>query len=270
MAPCNRTPCPRKHPCSKLCSDDCGDCDFPMYHVPLPCGHVAATVPWLVDARVMTYLLTHPFDSHLLEDLESFKCDEQVRKRLPGCEHTAAVPCHQDPSTVWCLEPCAQPLQCCTKTCKSTCSSCRSLTIDHTSPRKTGRIVRSHHAAHPCERMRYCGHKCGLDCHPKGQNCNPLCRQTCRQRCVHHKCPKICSEPCSPCMEPCTWSCAHQSCPVLCGSVRETPVVLMLKPTNQSTIRGHGQICSRLPCDEPCKKSLKCGHPCPSGKPYIA
>ncbi|KXN82337.1 NFX1-type zinc finger-containing protein 1 [Leucoagaricus sp. SymC.cos] len=224
MAPCNRTPCPRKHPCSKRCSDDCGDCEFPMYKVALPCGHIAAKVP-----------------CHLLEDLGSIKCHERVRKRLPGCEHTAITACHRDPSSVRCLEPCGQPLQCCTKTCKSACSSCRSLTIHHTASQTTGRIARSHHTAHPCERMLYCEHKCGLDCHPKDQNCNPSCQQTCRQQCVHHKCPKPCSEPCSPCMEPCTWSCAHLSCPVLCGS-----------------------ICSRLPCDEPCEKTLKCRHPCPS------
>ncbi len=27
------------------------------------------------------------------------------------------------------------------------------------------------------------------------------------------------------------------------------------------------QICSRLPCDEPCPKDLPCGHACPSGMP---
>ncbi|KAJ3560209.1 hypothetical protein NP233_g10990 [Leucocoprinus birnbaumii] len=45
LEPCNRTPCPRRHPCSKRCFDDCGDCMFPMYDVLLPCGHGAAQVP---------------------------------------------------------------------------------------------------------------------------------------------------------------------------------------------------------------------------------
>ncbi|KXN89054.1 NFX1-type zinc finger-containing protein 1 [Leucoagaricus sp. SymC.cos] len=224
MAPCNRTPCPRKHPCFKRCSDDCGDCAFPMYSVTLPCGHVAAKVP-----------------CYMLEDLISVKCQEQVRKQLPGCEHTAVAACHVVPSTIECSQPCAQPLQCCTKACKSPCSSCRLVTIQCTAPQTTGRILRSHHATHPCERMLYCEHKCGLDCHPKDQNCNSSCQQTCRQQCAHHECRKRCSEPCSPCMEPCTWTCIHTRCPVLCGS-----------------------ICSRLPCDEPCEKILECGHPCPS------
>ena len=28
----------------------------------------------------------------------------------------------------------------------------------------------------------------------------------------------------------------------------------------------HFQICARLPCDEPCTRTLDCGHPCPSGE----
>ncbi|KXN82346.1 NFX1-type zinc finger-containing protein 1 [Leucoagaricus sp. SymC.cos] len=203
-----------------------------MHSVSLPCGHVAEKVP-----------------CYMLEDLIPVKCHERVRKQLPGCEHTAVAACHVVPSTIECSQPCAQPLQCCTKACKSPCSSCRLVTIQHTAqhtaphtaPQTTGRILRSHHATHPCERMLYCEHRCGLDCHPKDQNCNSSCQQTCRQQCVHHKCRRPCSEPCSPCMEPCTWACIHMRCPVPCGS-----------------------ICSRLPCDEPCGKILECGHPCPS------
>ncbi|CDO69109.1 hypothetical protein BN946_scf185042.g11 [Trametes cinnabarina] len=33
------------HPCSRKCYEDCGKCEFPMYKVPLPCGHVAEKVP---------------------------------------------------------------------------------------------------------------------------------------------------------------------------------------------------------------------------------
>ena len=44
--PCVRVTCPRAHPCPLLCSDDCGDCKFPVYGVRLPCGHTAISVPW--------------------------------------------------------------------------------------------------------------------------------------------------------------------------------------------------------------------------------
>ncbi|KXN84450.1 NFX1-type zinc finger-containing protein 1, partial [Leucoagaricus sp. SymC.cos] len=225
-------PCDARLSCGHVCPSACHsalddhlstEC-MVMHSVRLPCGHVAAKVP-----------------CYMLEDLISVKCQEQVRKQLPGCEHTAVAACHVVPSTIECSQPCAQPLQCCTKACKSPCSSCRLVTIQHTASQTTGIILRSHHATHPCERTLYCEHKCGLDCHPKDQNCNLSCRQTCRRQCVHHECQRPCSEPCSPCMEPCTWACIHMRCPVLCGS-----------------------ICSRLPCDEPCGKILECGHPCPS------
>ncbi|PIL26781.1 hypothetical protein GSI_11117 [Ganoderma sinense ZZ0214-1] len=228
MEPCNRTPCPRQHPCSKRCSDDCGKCEFPMYAVLLPCGHTAPKVP-----------------CHMLENLASVKCSKQVRKELPGCEHSAMVACHKDPATVHCLEPCGGTLQCCSRTCKAHCSACQSQTAQHANGVVSGApaargISRTHHVGHPCERLLYCQHKCGRDC-AKEHECNTECREACRQQCAHHRCKEPCFSPCAPCMKECEWACAHFKCPVLCGS-----------------------ICSRLPCDEACTKSLKCGHPCPS------
>ncbi|KAI0765957.1 hypothetical protein BD413DRAFT_606098 [Trametes elegans] len=205
LAPCNRTPCPRGHPCSRRCSDDCGRCEFPMRQVELPCGHIADKV-----------------SCHQLANLGAVKCAQRVQRKLPGCEHQANMHCHQDPATVKCRERCAGALQCCSKPCKALCSDCQKLNRDRTEAVTSTRMVaRSRHVSHPCERALYCQHKCGLPCSQE-HNCNT-------------------NEPCAPCMEACTWSCAHHSCPVLCGS-----------------------ICSRLPCDEPCTKLLRCGHACPS------
>ena len=52
--PCLWLSCPRAHPCPLLCSDDCGDCKFPMYDIRLPCGHVAASIPWQVLCTLVT------------------------------------------------------------------------------------------------------------------------------------------------------------------------------------------------------------------------
>ncbi|KAI0353983.1 hypothetical protein OH77DRAFT_1426841 [Trametes cingulata] len=222
LEPCTRTPCPRSHPCPRRCSEDCGKCQFPIYDVNLPCGHSAKRVP-----------------CYKLEDLASVQCTQQVRKRLPSCEHSAMVACHRDPASVQCSETCAGTLQCCSKTCKAKCGQCQAVNIQ--SPMmKSQKVARARHVSHPCERPLYCEHRCGLPCSQEHQ-CNTKCKNPCRQQCAHHRCPKPCSEPCAPCMEPCIWSCAHMSCPVLCGS-----------------------ICSRLPCDEPCEKKLQCGHLCPS------
>ncbi|KAI0071801.1 hypothetical protein K474DRAFT_1630013 [Panus rudis PR-1116 ss-1] len=220
--PCNRTPCPRKHPCIRECSDDCGDCQFPIYNVKLPCGHVCKKVP-----------------CHMLEKLSEVICNEMVIKALPFCEHKAVTTCSRDPATVECREPCTGAMECCSRTCKSTCHSCMRLSkLDI--PNAQGRIRRNKHNSHPCERPLYCQHLCGLPC-SREHSCNTFCREQCRQQCAHHQCPKPCSSPCAPCGEPCAWSCVHHQCPVVCGS-----------------------ICSRLPCDEPCERILGCGHACPS------
>ncbi|KAI9068435.1 hypothetical protein FKP32DRAFT_1561707 [Trametes sanguinea] len=222
VAPCNRTPCPRRHPCSRKCYEDCGRCQFPIYNVTLPCGHVEAKVPCCQ-----------------LEDLASVKCGKMVRKSLPTCEHYAMVACHRDPATVQCKAPCKGIMECCSKQCKSSCGSCQALSTP-LPPAQGQKNTRTKHNFHPCERLLYCQHQCALPCSQEHE-CNTKCQSRCRQECMHHRCPRPCSEPCAPCMEPCTWSCAHFSCPVVCGS-----------------------ICSRLPCDEPCGRTLSCGHTCPS------
>ena len=198
--------------------------------------------------------------SHKLEDLRSVLCYQQVRKQLPHCEHSAVMPCHQDPETFHCTEPCRGVLSCCSRTCKAVCSECQKVTIERTeSTVPTGKITRTSHRTHPCERMLYCQHKCGLAC-SQDHECNTACSEKCRQQCSHNRCTQPCHVACAPCMEPCMWQCEHAACPVLCGSVWS---VSSFKG-GISRLRSW-QICSRLPCDEPCKKILECGHPCPSG-----
>ncbi|KAH9048671.1 hypothetical protein EDB83DRAFT_2632697, partial [Lactarius deliciosus] len=227
--PCVRVTCPRAHPCSKLCSEDCGSCTFPVYDVELPCGHIAKSVPF--DA----------YSSHKLENLETVKCVAQVPKRLPGCEHSGVMACGRDPTNFECKELCGSQTTCCSRTCKSRCHECQKVTRDNATPGPGAlRPVRTHHKSHPCERTLKCRHLCGLAC-SSDHSCNPKCSQSCRQRCGHQKCQKECWEPCPPCMEPCEWRCTHHSCPVVCGS-----------------------ICSRLPCDKACDRQLECGHGCPS------
>jgi len=159
-----------------------------------------------------------------------------------------------------CQAVCGGSMSCCTRTCGSKCSQCLKLTQSSASaPAASGPVSRTHHKSHPCERLLYCQHRCGLDC-SSDHKCNPKCGERCRQACLHHRCSKDCWEPCAPCMEPCQWNCAHLTCPVLCGSVR-------LHLSNPSVIRPDPiQICSRVPCDEPCRQKLSCDHPCPSGK----
>uniref|UniRef100_G3NRN1 Zinc finger, NFX1-type containing 1 n=1 Tax=Gasterosteus aculeatus TaxID=69293 RepID=G3NRN1_GASAC len=78
-------------------------------------------------------------------------------------------------------------------------------------------------------------HKCPEPC---PMACPP-CRKPCENCCVHSKCMNPCGLPCAPCVEPCAWQCPHQRCSKLCH-----------------------EPCDRLPCNQPCAKTLRCGHPC--------
>jgi hypothetical protein len=216
--PCVRVSCPRRHPCPLLCSDDCGDCQFPMYDIRLPCGHVADSVPWQV--LCMFDRLPLPSDtpsSHMIENLRAIKCVAKVSKRLLECEHRAIMACGKDPSTFTCREVCGGMTTCCSRRCTSRYHECQTITKEKTIARSLP-LVRSHHRDHACERLLKCQHLCGLPC-SSDHSCNPKCSQECRQRCSHRQCKRPCWEPCPPCMEPCEWRCSHHSCPVVCGSV---------------------------------------------------
>ena len=200
-------------------------------------------------------------------------CCERVTKLLP-CGHQEVVPCYKSPVDHKCIKPCSKPLPCghtCQKRCSEPCVvKC---------PVKTGRTLGCGHdqkvpcwiapsdykcqeqcvtllecghpcpgtcskcaggrlhqpCSHPCERNLACGHMCKFPC----TNACPPCEQRCRNYCNHSKCPKKCKEPCAPCMEQCQWQCEHHRCHKKCGD-----------------------MCDRPRCDQPCKKKIKCGHPC--------
>ncbi|KAI0294249.1 P-loop containing nucleoside triphosphate hydrolase protein, partial [Multifurca ochricompacta] len=188
--PCVKVTCPRSHPCPLLCSDDCGECKFPVYNVRLPCGHTAESV-----------------FCYKLEDLVSIECVVPVLKSLPSCEHSAKMGCSRDRASFTCKEICGGLMTCCGRMCTSRCHECQKATRE---VKDIGRFpfVRTHHRAHSCERLLKCQHLCGFPC-SSDHSCNPQCAGSCRQRCSHRKCEKPCWEPCPPCMEPCEWRCPH-------------------------------------------------------------
>lgn len=203
-------------------------------------------------------------------------CRVKVEKVIPQCQHTQMVPCHQDPATFTCQMPCQKLLPCghrcdsvcgepcstkcivivtlklscghsqqgacfyqtikeqpeckaqcnhqlkCGHSCRGTCSKCYQGRFHIPCPRR-------------CERLLICSHKCMEPC---TRECPP-CQRTCENCCVHSNCMRQCGQLCAPCIEPCDWQCPHYSCSKLCH-----------------------QPCDRPPCTEPCRKTLKCGHPC--------
>jgi len=170
------------------------------------------------------------------QDLSKVRCDNQVERNVPGCEHAIKTPC--------CVDVTAEDFQCgatcgevlpCGHACLRKCKDCNVRT-DH-------QIVERNHGAcqSQCGRpYNNCAHQCTRPCHGK-ESC-PLCDAPCEVQCGHSKCHKKCQEPCAPCAQGCSWSCPHRGrCRMPCA----VP-------------------CNILPCSERCGETLSCGHQCPS------
>ena len=203
-------------------------------------------------------------------------CSEPMIKRIDRCGHEVEMPCHQNPLKFACTEPCGKILDCghlCQELCSRVCTThCRvhvekEMPCGHVNniPCYFDASSTSIQCMEPCDENLDCGHKCSGRCglcqrgrlHVRCQSqcgrrlvcshvCNfscssscPPCMKECNNYCVHSRCQRKCYELCVPCAEPCRWKCEHFKCTRLCS-----------------------EMCDRPPCNEPCKRILKCGHPC--------
>ncbi|KAI6040315.1 hypothetical protein EDC04DRAFT_3140449 [Pisolithus marmoratus] len=196
--PCRRL-CHRDHPCRKVCSAPCGNCNFPIPNVRLPCGHIKASVP-----------------CHQLDTLDRVYCDYVLEKRLPHCEHSVDMECSQDAGDYRCKARCGELMSCCGKTCNAPCHDCQRTNDPHSE--EAGLVRRQNHLRHPCKKSLHCEHMCQEACSGNHEH-TKRCMEPCRQACTHARCKLPCSDPCAPCKEQCTWICPHRICPVPCGSV---------------------------------------------------
>uniref|UniRef100_A0A3B4G171 Zinc finger NFX1-type containing 1 n=1 Tax=Pundamilia nyererei TaxID=303518 RepID=A0A3B4G171_9CICH len=252
----------------------------------LDCGHVCTRVCHPYDPEHKKYKCVKKCEKILCDlghkcpllcHIECPKnCPVTVEKIIPKCQHTQLIPCHQDPNTFTCQEPCQKLLSCehpCESVCGLPCTSkCKvkvilKLRCGHTQEDACfyKDCIDKAECKAPCEHQLKCGHACRGTCgkcfqgrfhfacyhkcerllicsHQCKEPCTgdcPPCQRPCENCCVHSKCMKPCGQPCAPCIEPCAWQCAHHRCNKLCY-----------------------EPCDRPPCTEPCNKTLGCGHPC--------
>ncbi|GAA5979029.1 hypothetical protein JCM11641_004948 [Rhodosporidiobolus odoratus] len=112
-------------------------CGFNTPLVQLPCGHEIRNVAcW----RAV--------------DPASIACREIVQKNLPACDHSALLPCPQDPAQHFCRSPCGIDLGCSHGTCKGDCGACKSL--------QARKEDSGAHVKHAHEKQRTCGHTCPI------------------------------------------------------------------------------------------------------------
>ncbi|XP_052414800.1 NFX1-type zinc finger-containing protein 1 [Carassius gibelio] len=283
----------QNHPDKQIlvsCSDDFkgapeGGCDQPCDYR-LDCGHVCTRMCHPYDAEHKKYKCTKDCPKVLCElghrctrrcHQECGKCQVRVDKIIPSCKHNQKVPCHQDPETFVCQEPCQKTLPCghpCKTACGVTCTTQCIVKVEM--QLKCGHMqeepchISRDHKREPncrskCGTTLKCGHSCPGTCYGCCQGrlhkaCTHKCQETlvcshrcrepcvrdcppcsvrCENRCVHSVCMKTCGQPCTPCNEPCEWQCPHHSCTKLCH-----------------------EPCDRPPCSVPCNNTLPCGHLC--------
>lgn len=262
-----------------------GGCNKPCEYR-LDCGHVCIRMCHPYDADHKKYKCEKACPKVLCElghkcpkrcYQKCGKCEVQVEKVVPKCQHKQKMPCHKDPNTFICRIPCQKILRCghlCQASCGEPCTvNCivlvpMELKCGHTQeePCSSSKHLQYQPPCRtPCNTVLKCGHSCSGTCHqchrgrlhkacrhkcqralPCSHKCRvpclrycPPCTLPCQNRCVHSMCMRKCGQPCVPCMEPCEWQCPHQSCSKLCH-----------------------EPCDRPPCVKKCDKVLPCGHPC--------
>uniref|UniRef100_A0A8R1TQL9 NF-X1-type domain-containing protein n=1 Tax=Onchocerca volvulus TaxID=6282 RepID=A0A8R1TQL9_ONCVO len=268
--PCHRTDqehnracihsCPKtcstifRHPCSKLCGEPCGSCQFYENKI-FPCGHTTGVVCHLFEKAVcqqkcpkklpcghqcvkkcnepckcshkILLICGHTVTTACSEKQET-KCVAKVEKTFTTCSHRWAVPCH-DYENAQCGEKCERILPC-GHQCQSLCGNCT--------------LVGCVNCASLCGKRLPCGHDCLRMC---GEPCEP-CIAPCSNQCQHSYCSQQldivgrrarCADFYNFCVQRCMNSCKHQKCQMQCW-----------------------QVCSISPCSFSCNKKLECGHTC--------
>ncbi|CAL8071440.1 unnamed protein product [Orchesella dallaii] len=182
------------HPCTKVCGDECGDCEM----------SIKTAVPECKRGHMIVKKCSAKFPEY---------CNSMVVPATPSsCGHKVRVPCHEaDRLTANQISEHCE-VQCeanffgngeCGHICEGSCRKCYQ-----------GRFHMRCGAA--CDKTLICGHMCPSPC---SMICNP-CIFECYNSCEHRSCPYECGVPCElTCDEPCTYRCDHSACTKKCSEV---------------------------------------------------
>ena len=216
-----------KHKCKKLCSENCGECKEKV-EIKLKCGHFLKCECW--EKR----------------NQDKFECQEPCEKKLK-CGHLCRAKCYEKCEDKHCMELVNRKLSCnhvievpCYLPkyeilCKEKCNDL--LPCGHICSGTCGKCLGGTlhvKCKKNCEKNLVCGHRCEQKC-----SAECICNKQCPNRCPHGECGEECCEICVDCVEPCEIKCPHRKCENSCG-----------------------EKCSVFPCNQRCKKKLKCKHQC--------
>ncbi|XP_069679798.1 NFX1-type zinc finger-containing protein 1-like isoform X2 [Periplaneta americana] len=291
LKPCTRdnVDCINNHKCSRRCYEECMKCNIKVEKLLPKCGHTqtmnCSTKPEEFSCKILcTKELSCGHKCPLTCGEECGGCKVLVPKVIPECGHEVKTQCSKEAVRKQCKSSKCESLLACGHNCKERCSEpctsqCEEM-VNHKIASDCGHIFKipcfslkecenverlQRYCNVPCDTVLECGHQCSGTCYgcyqgrvhmecimpcgkplvcghrcetPCAKRCPP-CMQECNYRCVHSRCGRKCGQPCIPCREPCAWRCKHYRCTRKCF-----------------------EICNRQPCNEPCTKELRCGHPC--------
>ena len=217
-----------KVPCPNLCSNRLHQC-------PLYCGKNCKPCRVIVERIMPKCGHTQTMECHV--PIELHDCEAQVNKCLPRCGHTANMPCHQSPSLHSCSYPCEKTLSC-----------------GHPCKRKCGEIC-THHCEVPVPIVLKCGHEEYMPCYINKRRHGTSYFLIMQPKCSH-QCNKM-------------LSCGHQ-CKKKCGDICSITNCKELVEVNldcghsmtTECWKSHKNYRYSLYCDEPCNRTLSCGHQC--------
>lgn len=229
-----QAPCEKKleicgHKCPRQCAEPCGGCDFPI-DVNANCGHIVHTTCGLAGTK------------------DGVKCDFITEEAYSTkCGHIVAIHCWENGTQLRaCDNLCGEKRQC-GHQCHLQCGHAIVVSSCVSAAEKPELIINNGHngqCGQICSRIMLCQHVCSEKCH-EGLSC-PNCMERCTFQCRHVQCEKSCNEVCVPCTARCDWECScemenSERCDLECAAP-----------------------CTRIPCNNRCRKVLKCGHQCTS------
>ncbi|CAH0548130.1 unnamed protein product [Brassicogethes aeneus] len=280
------------HRCRRLCFQECDPCLVEVKKTRTVCPHFYR-VPCNLDVDKIvckkpctkTVQCGHKCKNKCSEPCGL--CTYKVDKVVPDCGHKIKVACHEEADRKFCLGQCPRQLQCghtCTKRCKETCTTeCKEIVAcEVNSP--CGHVIKQmpcyintkvtrgstdinllDFCKEPCGTTLKCEHKCLGSCGACYQGrIHVKCAEKCGVPLVcNHECTVPCRQACKPCQKKCIYRCPHDRCGRKCGQ-ECTPCAHRCdrKCDHQQCTKKCGEICTVPPCEKPCDKSLKCGHPC--------
>lgn len=290
--PCtrNNAGCKENHKCTKLCYEECGNCQVPMIRDLPHCQHsgrmkCSQDPDTYLCKRTCTKTLQcgHPCPNNC--STRCGNCPIKVIKRVSGCGHMMDAKCCQDPDPKQCMSSCNRLLSCghkCTTVCCAPCiSKCFHPIRSSVQPVCGHSVFIPCHWRNkklspesdellsqcemPCGTLLNCEHRCAGTC---GECLQGRIHQPCKEKCgktliCGHSCNVPCAEICPPCNRKCTYRCKHSRCSRQCGQ----PCIPCKEPCDWACIHRRckklcHELCDREPCNEPCTKLLPCQHPC--------